>query len=353
MERRFSKENTNCIKGVAVLLLLLHHVLNSKYPYESILIGGTFDYLYPFVSLAKVCVYLFFIMSGYGLFISYTKEKRTLKNAFKFVIRHILKLWSMFWFVYIIFVPMGIFFDRSPSIIYAGDWLNALWDFLGLAYLTSHISCIPTWWYLSMSILFYAFFPFICLVIERLNKWSWGIWGIIVLLSGKYMGWKVSLIYCVPFLLGALLANFNGIEKIGSALMLVIKNKLIRVLIYFLMMCIYCVFRLKIMSDNMFFYRFDWILALLIILFLYDFVPTGGKVSKGMSLLGINSGNIYFFHAFIYSLYLKEFIYSFKYASLVYLITLAICIMVSRGLENLKSAIGYTNLFNRIIMKFS
>lgn len=81
---------------------------------------GVYDYLSTIVSIAKVCVYMFFILSGYGLYVSFDKEKHSISNAVRFVLRHILKLYSMFWMIYIIFVPMGCLFGRSPSVLHGG-----------------------------------------------------------------------------------------------------------------------------------------------------------------------------------------------------------------------------------------
>ena len=192
VDYKFTKENTTCLKGVAVLFLFVHHLLNAKYPFTSILVRGGCDYLSPIVSIAKVCVYMFFILSGYGLYVSFDKEKHSIGNAVRFVFKHILKLYSMFWIIYIIFVPMGCLFGRSPSTLYGMDWVNAVFDFFGVAYLFGRPSCIATWWYLSMSILFYIFFPLVYWIVKRLNHWSVFGWIVLAVLATKYMGWKVS-----------------------------------------------------------------------------------------------------------------------------------------------------------------
>ena len=352
-EKIFSKEYTNCVKGIAVLLLFVHHVLNTLYPYQTILIGKDYDYMSYLVSLSKVCVYLFFMMSGYGMFISFSKIHHSLIDICKFVLRHIIKLWSIFWIIYIIFVPMGILFGRSPSIVYNGEWTNMAYDFLGLAYITSHTSCIPTWWYLSMSILFYIFFPVLYYIIKILNKWSILAWVIAALFAVKYIGWKVSLIYCIPFILGSLLAHFEGLEKIRIIIKNIIKMKSVRFLIYLALILAYCVFRLQIMSKDMFYYRLDWIPALLIVCTVYDLVPIRSKCAATLKALGQNSGNIYLFHAFIYSLYFKKIIYSFHYAPLVYIASLLICLFISEGLEYIKTISGYNKLFSYINLKLS
>lgn len=74
--RRFTKSDTSVMKGVAIILMLIHHLFYSDelirkctliLPYEDKL-------LLLFSSLSKVCVAIFVLISGYGLYKSYLSE---------------------------------------------------------------------------------------------------------------------------------------------------------------------------------------------------------------------------------------------------------------------------------------
>ncbi|WP_418752027.1 acyltransferase family protein [Frisingicoccus sp.] len=348
MNNKFTKENTTCLKGVAVLCLFVHHLLNAKYPFTSILVGDTYDYLSPVVSIGKVCVYMFFILSGYGLYISFDKEKHSIGNTIKFVFRHILKLYGMFWIIYIIFVPMGYFFGRNPSVVYGGKFIDAVFDFFGIAYLCGKTSCIATWWYLGMSILFYIFFPAVYWIVKKTNYCSIFIWGGLAALATRHVGWKISLIYSIPFILGIVFAHFNGFVVVKSLLSESGMKKAIKLILYVTIIGAFCVFRVKVMSQDRFFYRLDWILALPCLCAVYEYLPLQTIAAKVLQLIDKNSGNIYFFHAFIYSLYFKNIFYSLKYAFVIYVVTLAVCVGISETLEWIKKRIGYQWLIDKM-----
>lgn len=127
----FDKRQTNIAKGIAILLLLWHHLFfNNPEAYDLfssffIIKGIPIESLIS--TIFKVCVAVFLFLSGYGLYISYnsftkkvinSKNKYNIKYDFVFIKNHLLKLMSNYWIIYIIFVGMGFFFNRNPIEIY-------------------------------------------------------------------------------------------------------------------------------------------------------------------------------------------------------------------------------------------
>ena len=83
---------------------------------------------------------IFLILSGYGLVKSAESDE---KVGVKFILRHLTKLMMQFWFIYILFVPLGFVFGRSPLDIYGigiKGIIKAVIDFLGI----SNIMNTPT-----------------------------------------------------------------------------------------------------------------------------------------------------------------------------------------------------------------
>lgn len=199
-----------------------------------------------------------------------------------------------------------------------------------------------------MSILFYIFFPVVYCIVKKMNYWSVFVWAVLAVLATQYMGWKVSLIYSIPFLMGIILAHFNGFVRIKEVLSKSKVRRSIKFILYLVIIGIYCVFRVMVMSQDKFFYRLDWILALPCLCVVYEYLPLQTKAAKILQLIGTHSGNIYFFHAFIYSLYFKDIVYSLKYALVIYVVTLAACIGISEILEWLKKHIGYQWLMDKM-----
>ena len=76
---KYSRNDTSVMKGVAIILMLIHHLFYSDdliqrctliLPYEEKL-------LLLFSSLGKVCVAIFVLISGYGLYKSYISATET------------------------------------------------------------------------------------------------------------------------------------------------------------------------------------------------------------------------------------------------------------------------------------
>ena len=181
----FDKRQTNIAKGVAVLLLLWHHLF-----YDDPEKYGTFISLFTFdgtpgvpiecliARFCKVCVAVFLLLSGFGMlknWESYRKRvfssgqnRLSVKYQLVFVKNHLLKLMFGYWFIYVIFVPMGIFFGRPFWEIYEHNVLYGIIDVLGLANLFGTPTMNATWWFMSVIILFYILF----LVLMKISEWS-------------------------------------------------------------------------------------------------------------------------------------------------------------------------------------
>lgn len=114
-----TKQQTNIIKGVAILMMIFYHLFNrvgSDYH------GLCQPLLYigerPLVNIiANAChpVAFFLILSGYGL--SYVWENKG--NNLRQQGRRILKLYISYWIVMAIFVGMGCFINPAQ---YPGDF---------------------------------------------------------------------------------------------------------------------------------------------------------------------------------------------------------------------------------------
>ena len=203
-----SFSDINVLKGIAIIMMLCHHVY-----------GGHEDYIesYPifFENLAiigKVCVAMFLFCSGYGLSAQY--EKNTLQiqqtkdiftNSLLFIIRRLVKFYSAYWFVFILFVPIGVFvFNRSLSMAY-GDSVNLtkrlIFDFFGMQGTSSYNMA---WWFNKLIIICYLIFPFLFFILKK-NK-TIGIIISFILLGVAHIFTSINyygiLIWQFPFVLG-------------------------------------------------------------------------------------------------------------------------------------------------------
>lgn len=96
-----SAKDTGIIKGVAICLMLWHHLFpNALYS------GGNSAVVFM-AAVGKVCVSLFLLVSGYGLACQYSKviaEAKNLKERFgvttKFIAKRYVKFYTGYWVIF-------------------------------------------------------------------------------------------------------------------------------------------------------------------------------------------------------------------------------------------------------------
>ncbi len=80
-----SKSDTTAIKGIAILLMLWHHLFLNTIAYGIL--------THSLAVVFKVCVALFLFVSGYGLTKQYSQlEKPYFKSLFKFQVDNLLSM---------------------------------------------------------------------------------------------------------------------------------------------------------------------------------------------------------------------------------------------------------------------
>ncbi|MCR5636629.1 MAG: acyltransferase [Clostridiales bacterium] len=347
----FDKRQTNIAKGIAVLLLLWHHVFyNNPNNYElfSSLMSVNGIPIESLISdFCKVCVAIFLILSGYGLCKSYEsfsksygrvfKDKSILKARFGFAINHLLKLMFSFWFVYLVFVPLSIWFGTPFWNVYNDNILFGVLDFLGLSALFGTPTINSTWWFMGVIIVYYLLFPLLMKLLDYCGEILVAISACLLFVPVFYALPNQLSTWILPFTAGMYFSKNNLFEKCDVRINNVFQK------------CIF-VF-LGIISTALMRYinaGFDTLFAFAVIIGCYFLLSKMMFINVLLEHLGKYSGAIFMFHTFIYSYYFKNFIYSFKYAPLIFLIMVLLCYVIAVGLEWLKKLTRYDKLINRI-----
>ena len=106
-----SLNDTMLLKGVALLLLLAHHLFYQGIGYNDVHLYGSHYLVKEIGIISKFCVAIFVFLSGYGLTVNAEKSLTSLKT---FYVHRFVKLMANYWFIWIIFVPIGVFvFNRT------------------------------------------------------------------------------------------------------------------------------------------------------------------------------------------------------------------------------------------------
>lgn len=170
MDKEFTANDTKIMKGIAIILMLMHHLwaFPSRVPESSmwhitnIFGDSTFYYIGLF---GKICVSIFFFLGGYGIYASLKKKKLD-------ILKNIKRIFIAYWKVFLIFVPIGfIFFNNqiqyciNPNIWnrYSNfDWSIVIGNFLGI-----RTDLNSEWWFVRSYVIAILTFPLIKKFIDK------------------------------------------------------------------------------------------------------------------------------------------------------------------------------------------
>ncbi|MBQ3416798.1 MAG: acyltransferase [Ruminococcus sp.] len=340
----FDIRQTNICKGVAVLILVFHHMFRySPVDFVPLIKINDLSLAYRVADFGHVCVAVFLILSGYGLYKSYCSFERknggklSIKLNLLFVKNHLLKLMLSFWFIYLLFVPLGFLFGRSPVEIYQGNLLYALFDFLGIAYWTGTPLFNQTWWFMSVIILYYLLFPVMMKLLRLAPELLLAI-GLFINFAQFIPNTAEARSHFLPFILGIYLSQGDLLNKSANRLNSVWKALLSSLLLIGAGVLFRHYFNNSIALDAMF--------GLGIMMFSSLLLSRIPVLRKILEELGKTSSAIFMFHSFIYVYYhsCRDVIYWFRYVPLIFSVMMAVCYGIAKLIDLLKRLIRFDKL---------
>ena len=158
----FTKQDTKTIKGIAILLMLCHHLfafperLNGVSYVSLPFIGGSSVAMFIAI-FGKLCISLFTLLGGYGAYISLSRTK----SRTELVGRHIFRLYSSYWKVFAIAVPVSLLLGLPHGTLFLTD---LIYSFLGLRF-----TYCDEWWFVTPFAILTVFSPLIADFADRRN----------------------------------------------------------------------------------------------------------------------------------------------------------------------------------------
>ena len=317
-----SIKDTNVLKGVAILLLLCHHLFYIQNGlYNDIQIYKNLYLVNEIGMFCKLCVVLFVFLSGYGL-MAQTLNKGGLGRLKDWYKRRFKKLLINYWAVWIIFVPISYYcynmtFDKAYQTNVGIQLVLDLFGIHDLFYSGIYFCYNPTWWFYSCIIVLYLLFP---LMYKMMKKDALSVVLLTLIIS----------FLPIPFID---VIKFNIVAFSLGMWMATIKNASPRqsLWIVLLLVLLYAVER----NINSYPLLIDCILALLIVK-LYQSIICPEIVKNVMAFLGKHSMNIFLFHTFIFLFWFQDIVYASRNPIIIFLTLLAICLLISIALEWIK-----------------
>lgn len=354
----FDKVMANMVKGIAVILMLMHHLFGCATQFcEKYGVTTSFfswNALYSFSISAKICVGMFVFVTAFGITRQYNKCLEASGNSVllkdevvKFSIKRYVKLEANFLFIYVAAVLTSSL--RIPG---GGIWgvyningvekgiMYAVFDSLGLAHYFGTPSLNETWWYMSIAILIIFFVP----IVIRLYKEN----GLLIFVIAAFIFYFgvtkttfVQYLFCI--VLGIWFAEEDIIEKLSNKAF--IKNETINIMLKIVIDILIIIILFFTRGKTGYSYWLDGIFAVVfscICMNVYKMgVVFGKRLGKGLEFIGKHSMNIFLIHTLIFEYYFTKFIYSFKHWSLILIALLVSSLICSMVVEWLKAKINY------------
>ena len=345
----FTKNDTLVAKGIAVILLLIHHLFYSKdYGFSSFLLSRT-DWV-NLAKISKICVAMFLILSGYGLAASYRKK---MPKALSFYGHSFSRLYGEFLPVSVLFFLISLCLnDWNLAAIYGKRWLlSNLRSVLGLSYFSNIDGINGSWWFISLLIVLYFLFPLLYKIVQKVPLETVVVSLLLFYLPPHFTNenyflkriFKCLLLksdiqgpltcWLNPFIIGIAMERLCFFERIK------IWEYKTKTFCFFFSFVILAYMRLVFLrghpSGHM--TGVDSFIAVSLITFVW--LSVHGTAFKILAFVGKHSMNIYFVHIFIMLVYLKNITYILKYPPLILLQLLLICLSFSVVLEKTKEVL--------------
>lgn len=325
-----SVSDTQILKGIAILLLLCHHLFYEGIGFNDIYIGQI-PLIKTFGQNAKLCVAIFVFLSGYGL-MSGAIKTNGIHSLFAFYRKRYVKLMVNFWLIWLLFVPVGVLvFNRTFPEVYGEQYvLKIITDLLGICDVSSYN---PTWWFYGCIICLYFLFPFLYKIIDY--------WYLLLPLSVVLVfvwiiptpGFGICRNYLCSFILGMTMRKYP--PQISRAPAIV---SLFTVIILFVCR-MWVPFTLTLVWDMV-------IVGVGVCVYGQLYIPQW--LTKSLSFMGKHSFNIFLFHTF-FLLYLHSFIYWSHNPAMIFLTMLLTSVVVSVVIEKIKMIFGI-NRFQQLLI---
>lgn len=360
----FDIGNSNCLKGVAIIMLLIHHCFQYPSRYK----GQDLTFLIPehilnTVALSfKICVCLFAFISAYGM----TKkmmsipdsDRRTLHVSVKNIISsRIIKLLGSFIFVFLLVDLFALFYDpaRIPEIYgtkfpSCAEYFAA--DMLGLAELLGTPTFLGTYWYYSLAIVIILIVPAMYLLNKRIGSAAFLALVAVINFTVTFENRNIwHYILCIA--VGVVCAAENVITRLVNYKICrnVYWNKIGKFTIEFLLVVVLLMLREGELKGEL--YPFwDAVIPVVLIPFLCEFIFPIPVIRQIFAFLGIYSANIFMVHNFIRNVWFYDFTYQFRYPVVIVGVLLINSLILSILIELLKKGLHYNQLINWIIRCF-
>lgn len=332
---KLSIHDSNVLKGIAILIMLCHHLFlrPEMYPYNDIFIHGH-GIVHEIAIMCKVCVAIFVFVSGYGLTEKYGQSSTIRLKDFYWKI--FTKLMLNYWFVWLIFVPISVLW-LGPTFAesYGNDkflYGRVILDFWGIVnWLGPAVyNYNGAWWFYGCIIGLYLLYP-VLLKIAKQNENYLIVFAIAVFCLPTDLLFCIR-IYLLVFVCG-ILYSLHDNER----------SKLTPPPISVWIITFFFVLIGRHKPQGIDFYVYD---ALIMVsgVFVYQHINGFCRTKQCLAFFGKYSMDIFLIHGFFYKWWMHDFIYYTKNPLAIYISLVIISLIGAIVIEKIKQIMGFNSL---------
>lgn len=326
-----TKKQVKITKGIAILFMLLLHLFCTKsYQgiYTPILFIGDVPLVYYFALFGDCCVAIYCFCSGYGLLISYTKNK---ENYVKNNLIRIFKLYINYWIILLIFVViLGPLMGRGNS--YPGSLKKFLLSFLAI-----EPAYNGAWWFLTTYIILVLVSPIINKLVVKYNNFiiiglSFIFYflayiqriNVVLTFNNEILNWFIRQIALLgtsqlPFIIGIVFSQKKVYSKLYNIANKIKYKNILGLVIITVMIIAHGI------VQSLFVAVFTGIAFICV----FNLMDKPNWLNKLLSYLGNYSTNMWLNHMFFYSIYFRNIVLAAKYSFLIFPWLVILCIASS------------------------
>ena len=324
-----SLQKSNQLKSIAILMMLCLHLFNRDYQglFQPLLFIGHQPLSYYISLFCDACVPIFAFVSGYGLYFKYTQDKDSYSQGNA---ERLKKLYVNYWIVLLLFaVLLGLLISKEG---YPGTWQKFLLNFTGL-----HTSYNGAWWFFTTYVLFVLTSSFWFRLLDKLNPYIF-VFSLLLtyfvafyfrvyktgLFENDILQWlhtQTALYFCTlfQFMLGAFALKYRWHIKVNNRMSRLSNKNWVVIMGVILLIIIHGIVPNFIVAP----------FTGLGFIFLFLQLDIGKVGDKVLDFFAPHATNMWLIHMFFYMIYFKDFVYSFHYVTLIFLVLVVMCLVSS------------------------
>lgn len=353
-KKEFNKNNTLALKGIAIILMMIHHCVVYKGNYKVSAFPLNDKLVMDIAVMGRICVSIFVFITGYGLLISLKKLNEryqwTKNEIYKWITSRIIKLLSGFWIIAILAFAICQIMNGYTGEIYFKNGIVK-----GIIQMIKEFLCADIspqfnahWWYMNIAVLYVISVPIFAKLFKKYQYIPVLLAVIIIPRALRLQVVRASYIsFLFPLLLGMIFAEENLLVRIAN--LKINKNEYVSKILKFIIES-FLVGVSFILYKNMqieLYYEINYgIIPVFLICYFYEFFLDLPIVKNILAFLGKHSMNIYLTHFFVRR-YCLDWIYSFRNWIIISMVLLIASLLISIVLEALKKCIRYNELIDK------